>query len=180
VDHDRPHEQPARRTWQRCICRSCLCSKSTRNGDTATCVKFSRQSAEESERVECQCSFLSQYVSRVLPKVGGCDNNHRLNTAEAYDPADDSWREVASMSAPREHFGIEVLDNRIFVVGGDDGFTTHSDVQSYDAATNEWTEARGMEMFRSALSCCVVSRLPNIAEYVLPRDALPLHQYYTN
>ncbi|TNN43469.1 Kelch-like protein 10 [Liparis tanakae] len=119
------------------------------------------------------------YAGRVYV-VGGFDNNYRLNTAEAYDAANNSWQQVASMLAPREHFGIGVLDNRIFVAGGYDGFTTYSNVESYDATTNEWTEACGMDMIRYALSCCVVSGLPNVAEYVVPRDALPFYQYYAD
>uniref|UniRef100_A0A8C3G515 Kelch like family member 10 n=1 Tax=Cyclopterus lumpus TaxID=8103 RepID=A0A8C3G515_CYCLU len=83
------------------------------------------------------------------------------------------WHEVSPMLTPRSNFGIEVLDDRLFVVGGFNGFTTSFKVECYDATTDEWTEACDMNIFRSALSCCVVSRLPNMAEYVVSRDALP-------
>lgn len=78
------------------------------------------------------------------------------------------------MLTPRSNFGLEVIDERLFVVGGFNGFTTTYKVEYYNAATSEWSEAREMEIYRSALSCCVVSRLPNMSEYTFPRDAPPL------
>ncbi|XP_059206236.1 kelch-like protein 10 isoform X2 [Centropristis striata] len=105
--------------------------------------------------------------------VGGFDGTTRLRSAEAYNPRTNTWHEVASMITPRSNFGIEVLEDQLFVVGGFNGFTTSYNVEYYDATTNEWSEACDMEIFRSALSCCVVSGIPNIAEYTVPRDALP-------
>lgn len=78
------------------------------------------------------------------------------------------------MLTPRSNFGIEVIDDRLFAVGGFNGFSTTFNVEYYDALTNEWYEACDMEIFRSALSCCVVSGLSNLTEYTLPRDILPL------
>ncbi|XP_056275467.1 kelch-like protein 10 [Pseudoliparis swirei] len=106
--------------------------------------------------------------------VGGFDDNNLLNTAEAYDPVNNSWQEVTPMVTPRSNFGIEVLDDRLFVVGGDNGNTTCYNVESYDEMTAEWTEACDMDISRSALSCSVVSGLPNMADYAVPRDVLLL------
>ncbi|TNN55913.1 Kelch-like protein 10 [Liparis tanakae] len=105
--------------------------------------------------------------------VGGFDGNNRLCTAEVYNPDSNSWHEVTPMLTPRSNFGIEVLDDRLFVVGGYNGNSTSYNVESYDATANMWTEACDMDIFRSALSCCVVSGLPNMADYTIPRDALP-------
>ncbi|XP_028453629.1 kelch-like protein 10 isoform X1 [Perca flavescens] len=104
--------------------------------------------------------------------VGGFDGNTRLRSAEAYNPQTNTWLEVSSMLTPRSNFGIEVLDDQLFAVGGFNGYTTSYNVESYDATTDEWSEACDMEIFRSALSCCVVYGLPNMADYVVPRDAL--------
>ncbi|XP_056274326.1 kelch-like protein 10 [Pseudoliparis swirei] len=109
--------------------------------------------------------------------VGGFDGNNCLDTAEAYDPVHNSWQEVTPMVTPRSNFGIEVLDDRLFVVGGFNGNTSCCNVESYEGTTAEWTEACDMGISRSALSCCVVSGLPNMADYAVPRDALLLlHQ----
>nr|XP_046274623.1 kelch-like protein 10 [Scatophagus argus] len=106
--------------------------------------------------------------------VGGFDGNSRLRSVEAYNPRTNNWHTVSCMMTTRSNFGIEVIDNRLFVVGGFNGFTTTYNVEYYDANADEWTEACDMEICRSALSCCVVSGLPNMSEYVVPRDELPL------
>lgn len=77
------------------------------------------------------------------------------------------------MLTPRSNFGIEVIEDRLFVAGGFDGSTPTSKVEYYDADTREWLKAHDMGIFRSALSCCIVSGVPNIADYTLPRDTLP-------
>ncbi|KAM6936677.1 kelch-like protein 10 [Lycodopsis pacificus] len=103
--------------------------------------------------------------------VGGFDGPTRLCNVEAYNPQNNTWREVSPMSTPRSNVGIEVLYDKLFVVGGFSGVTTTScKVECYDVATDEWTDACDMEISRSALSCCVLSNLPNRADYIVPRD----------
>ncbi|XP_026025033.1 kelch-like protein 10 [Astatotilapia calliptera] len=104
--------------------------------------------------------------------VGGFDGNRRLRTAEAYNPQTNTWNLVSSMLTRRSNFGIEVINNRLFAVGGFNGFTTTFNVEYYDASTNRWFNAPHMGIFRSALSCCVVSGHPNLSDYTIPRDSL--------
>uniref|UniRef100_A0A673LDW9 Kelch-like protein 10 n=1 Tax=Sinocyclocheilus rhinocerous TaxID=307959 RepID=A0A673LDW9_9TELE len=103
--------------------------------------------------------------------VGGFDGASRLRSAETYNPLTNIWCDIASMYNPRSNFGIEVVDDQLFAVGGFNGFSTTSDVECYDENTNEWSDANEMVIFRSALSCCVVSGLPNMAQYAAQRDA---------
>ncbi|KAM3871717.1 kelch-like protein 10 [Diretmus argenteus] len=106
--------------------------------------------------------------------VGGFDGTSCLHSVEAYNPLMNSWRSVPSMLNARSNFGIEVVDGQLFVVGGYyNGVTTTCKVECYDDKATEWNEAADMEISRSALSCCVVSGLPNMAEYTAPRNALP-------
>ncbi|CAJ1083403.1 kelch-like protein 10 [Xyrichtys novacula] len=109
--------------------------------------------------------------------VGGFDGNARLRSAEAYNPQTNAWNEIPSMQNPRSNFGIEVLDDCLFVVGGFNGFTTTFNVEYYDAINSTWTEAADMEIFRSAVSCCVVSGV-NRDRFIIPRDNL-LHAVET-
>ncbi|XP_051501951.1 kelch-like protein 10 [Myxocyprinus asiaticus] len=102
--------------------------------------------------------------------VGGFDGTGRLHSAEAYNPLTDLWHDVASMFDPRSNFGIEVVDDLLFVVGGFNGFSTSCDVECYNEKTNEWNSVCDMDIFRSALSCCVLSGLPNIKHYAAQRD----------
>lgn len=105
--------------------------------------------------------------------VGGFDGVSRLRNAEAYNPQTDSWRHVTAMSSQRSNFGIQVVDDLLFVVGGYNGFTTTCNIECYDKRTDEWYKVKDMGILRSALSCCVLSGLPDMAEYAAPRDHLP-------
>ncbi|XP_039608820.1 kelch-like protein 10 [Polypterus senegalus] len=101
--------------------------------------------------------------------VGGFDGENRLETAEAFNPQTGTWRSIASMITPRSNFGIETMEDLLYAVGGYDGHTTSSKVECYNKETNEWKEVPNMTIDRSALSCCVLSGLPNIREYVISR-----------
>lgn len=105
--------------------------------------------------------------------VGGFTGNIRLNTVEAYNPDTNTWHDVPSMMSPRSNFGIEVLDDRLFVIGGFNGFTTINCVESFDVKTEVWSDVHDMEISRSALSCCVVHDLCNMADYAAPHSAPP-------
>ncbi|XP_077094325.1 kelch-like protein 10 [Siphateles boraxobius] len=104
--------------------------------------------------------------------VGGFDGASRLRSAEAYNPLTNIWSDVASMYNPRSNFGIEVVNGQLYAVGGFNGFSTTSDVECYDEKTDEWFDANEMAISRSALSCCVASGLPNMAQYAALRDTV--------
>ncbi|KAJ0003234.1 hypothetical protein NQD34_008332 [Periophthalmus magnuspinnatus] len=84
--------------------------------------------------------------------VGGFDGNMRLNSVEAYSPRTNSWRPVASMLTTCSNFGIE----------------------AYDPLVDSWSVVCDMDIFRSALNCCVISGLPNMTGYAISLNALPL------
>ncbi|XP_041664534.1 kelch-like protein 10 [Cheilinus undulatus] len=111
------------------------------------------------------------YAGRVYA-VGGFDGTSRLHSAESYNPHTNTWHEVPSMLNPRSNFGIEVIDDHLFAVGGFNGFTTSYNVEYYDVSTNVWTVAADMDIFRSAVSCCVVYGVPNIDRFTVSRDSL--------
>ncbi|XP_066575860.1 kelch-like protein 10 [Amia ocellicauda] len=104
--------------------------------------------------------------------VGGFDGTNRLRTVEAYNPLTNSWHPIPSMYIPRSNFCIEVVEDCVFVVGGFNGFSATASVECYDKEANEWYDACDMSFSRSALSCCVLPGLPNMADYTIPRDAL--------
>jgi hypothetical protein len=61
-----------------------------------------------------------------------------LGTNEEYDPATDMWTYRAPMPTPRSRFGIAVVDNKIYCIGGwtDDNETAVNEV--YDPQTDTW------------------------------------------
>lgn len=72
----------------------------------------------------------------------------------------------------RTNFGIAVLDDCLFVIGGFNDWSTIPYVEQYNAETGEWSEVLDMAIPRSALSCCVLSGLDNMAEYTTTRYPL--------
>lgn len=59
-----------------------------------------------------------------------------------YDPATDTWTQVACLSLGCDSAGVSLLGDRLFCVGGYDGQTYLNLVHAYDPQTNEWTQVR--------------------------------------
>ncbi|XP_053534494.1 kelch-like protein 10 [Ictalurus punctatus] len=95
-----------------------------------------------------------------------------LLTGEYYSPqmGTNVWTQGPAMNNKHSNFGIEVLHDLLFVVGGENGTTTMDEAECYDEQTSEWHAVENMGISCSALSCCVLSGLPNMAEYAAPRD----------
>jgi kelch-like protein 10 len=70
------------------------------------------------------------------------------------------------MHKPRSKFGIEVIDDKIFAIGGFNCASTKHEVEYYDEKSNEWHEASNMNANRIALSACVIKGLPNVCDYI--------------
>ncbi|CAH2234407.1 jg21211 [Pararge aegeria aegeria] len=98
--------------------------------------------------------------------IGGFNGISRMCSGEVYDPNTNTWSPVPDMYNPRSNFAIEVIDDMIFAIGGFNGVTTIYHVECYDERTNEWYEATDMNIYRSALSACVIMGLPNVYDYI--------------
>ncbi|GFN92473.1 kelch-like protein 10 [Plakobranchus ocellatus] len=98
--------------------------------------------------------------------VGGFDGVSRTSTAERYSPSDRAWSNLPEMYNARSNFGIEVIDDMLFVIGGFNGETTIYNVECYDTQAGEWYNATDMNLYKSALSACVVRDLPDVRDYV--------------
>ena len=68
-----------------------------------------------------------------------------LGTVDEYDIANNQWRSRATMPTPRNHAGVGVVNNKIYVVGGRVGaafitMASNTDVvEEYDPATDKWS-----------------------------------------
>ncbi|RUS89374.1 hypothetical protein EGW08_002894 [Elysia chlorotica] len=98
--------------------------------------------------------------------VGGFDGVSRTSTAERYSPSDRTWSNLPEMYNARSNFGIEVIDDMLFVIGGFNGETTIYNVECFDTQAGEWYNATDMNLYKSALSACVVRDLPDVRDYV--------------
>lgn len=100
-------------------------------------------------------------VNGYLYAVGGHDapaSNpcaSRFDCVERYDPATDTWTQVACLSIGCDSAGVSLLGDSLFCVGGYDGQTYLNLVHSYDPSTNEWTQMSPLPTGRAA-ACVVV------------------------
>lgn len=70
---------------------------------------------------------------------------------EQYCLRRDTWRQVAVMSGRRLQFGVAVLDDRLYVVGGRDGLKTLNTVECYNPRSKSWSVMPPMSTHRHGL-----------------------------
>jgi N-acetylneuraminic acid mutarotase len=82
--------------------------------------------------------------------IGGRTNDSTTTgTNQVYDPADDSWKTLTSMPTPRHSLDANVVDGKIYLIGGlvphhlyPNDKTTYEATNAnevYDPATDSWT-----------------------------------------
>ena len=59
---------------------------------------------------------------------------------DRYDAKTDTWTQVAPISSARDAVGVCLLGDRLYAVGGYDGQQYLSEVEAYDAQSNEWKQ----------------------------------------
>lgn len=103
-------------------------------------------------------------VNGFLYAVGGHDapaSNpcaSRFDCVERYDPATDTWTQVACLSVGCDSAGVSLLGDRLFCVGGYDGQTYLNLVHAYDPQTNEWTQMAPLINGRAGACVVVVKK----------------------
>lgn len=60
-------------------------------------------------------------------------------TIERYDPRLNTWTVVATMTGRRLQFGVAVLDDKLYLVGGRDGLKTLNSVECFNPRTKTWS-----------------------------------------
>lgn len=86
-----------------------------------------------------------------LYAIGGNEPGHtpsEIDRIDVYDPSTDSWTigGAASLQARRTHLGSPspVVDGKIYVIGGWNGYSAQSSVEQYDPGTDTWTYVEPM------------------------------------
>ena len=77
----------------------------------------------------------------MLYVVGGFDGSVRLNTAERFDIASNSWAPVPPMSTKRNQCAAAAVGGLLCVVGGYDrpGWSICDTAECFDPVSNTWT-----------------------------------------
>lgn len=83
--------------------------------------------------------------------IGGANTENSgpvpIGSNEAYDPATDTWREMKSMPTPRYQMQANVVEGKIYLIGGSSGaptFQWFSVNEVYDPASDTWTTKKPM------------------------------------
>jgi len=99
-------------------------------------------------------------------------NGATLKTVQAYDPATDSWVNVASMVVARFRPAAAAgPDGRIYVFGGQgSGGATLSSAEVYDPLYDTWTSIAPMPQGSSLPACAALVRCANAIYVVGPTD----------
>jgi hypothetical protein len=88
-------------------------------------------------------------VGRLIYVVGGDGGG----TVAAYDPETDSWMPKASMTMPREGFGMaRAANGRLYAIGGDGPNGATNAVDEYDPVTDRWASRAPMPTARKGVA----------------------------
>lgn len=90
--------------------------------------------------------------------IGGFDGDANMSAAvEAYDPATDTWRNLADLPQPLHHANAAVIDGRLFVLGAlGNAFTTLRLAYEYEVANDRWVDRTAIANGRRRGSSAVV------------------------
>ena len=75
---------------------------------------------------------------------------------ECYNLRRNVWTPVATIGNKRLQFGVAVLDDKLFIVGGRDGLKTLNTVDCFDPQTKEKTAVTPMNIHRHGLGVGVL------------------------
>uniref|UniRef100_A0A672JXH6 Kelch-like protein 4 n=1 Tax=Sinocyclocheilus grahami TaxID=75366 RepID=A0A672JXH6_SINGR len=126
-----------------------------------------------SEDLECQKLLMEAMKYHLLPErrpmlqsprtkprkstVGSLYAVGQGSTAiEKYDLRTNRWIQVGSMNGRRLQFGVAVIDNKLYVVGGRDGLKTSNMVECYNPITKVWSTMPPMSTHRHGLGIAVL------------------------
>jgi hypothetical protein len=69
--------------------------------------------------------------------AGGHDLSHK-RSGEKYNPETNTWTRIPDMHNGRKRFGMVVIDDMIFAIGGVQGRMDISNVEYFDDRKNQW------------------------------------------
>jgi len=94
-------------------------------------------------------STLIVQIKLVFLTCGCCHSG--ATSIEKYELRTNMWTPVANMNGRRLQFGVAVLDDKLYVVGGRDGLKTLNTVECYNPRTKTWSVKPPMSTHRHGL-----------------------------
>ncbi|MEK7708571.1 MAG: kelch repeat-containing protein, partial [Pseudomonadota bacterium] len=91
--------------------------------------------------------------------IGGrpdLDYHHNMGTVEEYDPLTNQWRPRMNLPTPRSGITADVINDWIYVIGGESGDGTFNTNEAYHPGTDQWRTMTPMPTARHGLGSAVV------------------------
>ena len=85
------------------------------------------------------------------------DYGQNLGTVEAYDPLADRWNQVANLPTPRSGIAAGVVQETIYVFGGEQPEGTFRTNEAYNPKTDHWQPMAPMPTGRHGLGAASVN-----------------------
>ncbi|KAI6652625.1 Kelch-like protein diablo-like [Oopsacas minuta] len=100
----------------------------------------------------------STCVHSTLYLVGGEMNPGRttVNTVQKYDLFRRTWEQCVPMHVARRGAGVVLVQGRLFVFGGSDGYEALSTCECYDTVKNQWNMITSMSEARSSVGTSAI------------------------
>jgi len=115
-----------------------------------------------------RCFFQTKVIGGKIYAIGGWNISTGesigkvLSSTEVYDPSTNTWTTLASMSAARQAFQTEVIDDKIYAFGGCSTYNTHyilSSTEVYDPSSDTWTTLASMSTAREEFQTEVIDKV---------------------
>ena len=98
-------------------------------------------------------------VAGKLYAIGGRINGRHdrsITANEEYDPVANRWTTRSPLPTVRSGIAAAVLDQKVFVFGGESPRGTHKEVESYDPSGNRWQRWTPMPTARHGLGVALL------------------------
>ena len=96
-----------------------------------------------------------------------------LDAFVAYEPASDTWSELAPLPEPRHHAALTALDGRLYLTGGGvEGFAPRANTWVYDPGSDRWTALAPMPEARRAHASVAIGGRLYVVGGVVPSRSL--------
>jgi len=129
--------------------------------DINATIGMNRLSTEVTEKLNQEkttTNYNAPSVGSLLAVPYGSDAPAGYSLYQSGTPKELVWEEKAPVSVARMAFdGVEVLDGKIYFVGGKDGSNAKNIVERYDPSTNTWETLNSMSAARQGLASSVLN-----------------------
>ncbi|MCQ4936414.1 Kelch repeat-containing protein [Anaerotignum propionicum] len=136
--------------------------------DSLSVVEVYDPATDQWKTLASRCFFQTEVVDGKIYTIGGWNVKvgeylgKVLSSTEVYDPSVNKWTTLSDMSTARHVFQTEVIDNKIYAIGGAGPFGPDNNLlsaEAFDTSTNRWTTLPSMKKERTFFQTKVINNV---------------------